>query len=100
MQPSRDVAKELPEMPCAPDVVHGSSIVKMSNCFWYNNLYMTLDAHVYEKCNSIGIKIAYLYGLCNGRCLKREHEQRFWKIVEVALGMNLGRRRVWSDCNG
>ena len=64
MQPSRDVAKELPEMPCAPDVVHGSSIVKMSNCFWYNNLYMTLDAHVYEKCDSIGYRIiAYLYAV-------------------------------------
>ena len=64
MQPSRDVAKELLEVPCVPDVVRGSSIATARYCLWYNNLYATLDAHVYEKCDSIGYRIiAYLYAV-------------------------------------
>ena len=71
MQPSRSVAKELQAMPCVPDVVHGSSIAAVRYCLRYNNLYVTLNPHVHEKCDSIGYRIAYLYAVRNAYVLAK-----------------------------
>ena len=61
MQHAREAEKELLEMPCGPDVVHGSSIATATNSFRYIHPYKTISMRM----KSATITIAYLYAARN-----------------------------------